>query len=134
MQGLQSLASKLPPNANLVSCSREAPVCYNTIPQINSFPLVQIKVEPPSMDEESTSLPMVDYAIVTLNLQDQRGIDISSLKLNKLAFPDVEFIPELDVGSLGAESLNEIINSASFENLSMSDLVQGTERSLQIHQ
>ncbi|GIX99193.1 HTH myb-type domain-containing protein [Caerostris darwini] len=89
------------PNANLVNCSREAPVCYNTIPQINSFPLVQIKVEPPSMDEESTSLPMVDYANVTLNLQDQRGIDISSLKLNELAFPDVEFIPGLDVGLIG---------------------------------
>ncbi|GIY12195.1 HTH myb-type domain-containing protein [Caerostris extrusa] len=119
-------------NANLVNCSREAPACSNTIPQNNCFPSVQIKVEPPSMDQESTSLPMVDYANATsLNLQDQREIDITSLKLKEeLTFPGVELIPGLDVCSLGAESLNEIINSGTFENLSMSDLVQGTEISL----
>ncbi|GFS89057.1 transcriptional activator Myb [Nephila pilipes] len=96
---------------------------------------VAIKVEPlSSVDEDEMvdvyGCPSSSYE----NLQVPKDNVVSPMKIKEEPpFPGTELIPNsLDVSPLSAENLDvsEIMNSGTFANLSMTDLVQGTDISL----
>ncbi|GFQ97671.1 transcriptional activator Myb [Trichonephila clavata] len=110
----------------------EYPKHFQTRPPIYD---ITIKEEPPSsVDEDEVvdvyGCPKSSYD----DLEAPKESVMSPIKIkDEPPFPGTELIPSsLDVSPLSADNLDvsEIMNSGSFANLSMTDLVQGTDINL----